>query len=130
MIILKEQNVYDNITIRDSIRTKVSTAKFLSVTLDENLTFNDHVNKVTTKISKSVAVMRRLHCQLPADVMVKLIVVFFGVFPSDLCYTGIRRSGRTNTDKIECAHRRARTLLTDFNYKIPTFHSIYDYFAF
>ena len=30
---------------------------FSGVTLDENLTFNDHLNKVTTKISKSVGVM-------------------------------------------------------------------------
>ena len=43
-----------------------------SYTLDENLTFNGHAKNVTTKISKSVGVMRRLHCQLPADVMVKL----------------------------------------------------------
>ena len=32
----------------------------------------DEWKNVTTKISKSVGVMRRLHCQLPADVMVKL----------------------------------------------------------
>ena len=31
--------------------------------------------------------------------------------------------------KIECAHRRARKLLTDYNHRILTFHSIYDYFA-
>ena len=55
--------------------TKVSTVKFLGITLDENLTFNDHVKNVNTKISKSVGVMR-LHCQLPADVMVKGIVDF------------------------------------------------------
>ena len=55
-----------------AVLTKVSTVKFLGVTLDENLTFNDHVKNVTTKISKSVGVMKRLHCQLPADVMVKL----------------------------------------------------------
>ena len=29
------------------------------------------VNKVTSKISKCVGVMRRLNCQLPANVMVK-----------------------------------------------------------
>ena len=52
---------------QDTIFTKVSTVKFHSVTLDENLTFNVHVKNVTSKISKSVGVMRRLHCQLPAD---------------------------------------------------------------
>ena len=39
------------------------------------------------------------------------------------------RSGRTNAAKIECAHRRAGKLLTDYNQRILTFHSIYDYFA-
>ena len=36
---------------------------------------------------------------------------------------------RTNAAKIECAHRRAWKLLTDYNQKILTFHSIYDYFG-
>ena len=71
MIISNQKNAID-IRIRDSILTNVSTVKFLGVTLDENLTFNDHVKNVTTKISKSVGVLRRLHCQLPADVMAKL----------------------------------------------------------
>ena len=44
MIISNEKNAID-IRIRDSILIKVSTVKFLGVTLDENLTFNDHVKK-------------------------------------------------------------------------------------
>ena len=39
------------------------------------------------------------------------------------------RSGRTDAARIECAHRRACELLTDYNQRILTFHSIYDYFA-
>ena len=39
------------------------------------------------------------------------------------------RSGSTSAAKIECAQRRARKLLTDYNHRILTFHSIYDYFA-
>ena len=71
MIISNQKNAID-IKIRESIITKVLTVKFIGVTLDENPTFNDHVKNVTTEISKSVGVMRRLHYQLPADVMVKL----------------------------------------------------------
>ena len=40
MIISNQKNAID-IKIRDSILTKVSTVKFLGVTLDGNLTFND-----------------------------------------------------------------------------------------
>ena len=61
MIISNQKNALE-IKIRETILTKVSTVKFLVVTLDENLTFKDHVNKVTSNISKSVGVMRRLHC--------------------------------------------------------------------
>ena len=60
MIISNQKNAIE-IRIRDLILTKVSTVKFLDVTLDENLTFNDHVKNVTTKIFKSVK--SKKHCQ-------------------------------------------------------------------
>ena len=55
MIIPNQKNAIE-IKIRDSILTKVSTVKFLGVTLDENLNFNNHVKNVTTKIFNSVGV--------------------------------------------------------------------------
>ena len=72
--------------------------------------------------------MRRLHCQLPADVMVKL---YYSLEYSHLTYAVLAwgRSGRTTVAKIGCAHRSARKLLKDYNQRILTFHSIYDYFA-
>ena len=94
MIIYNQKNIID-IRIRDSILTKVSTVKFLGVWLDENLTFKDHVKNVTTKISKSVGVMKGLHCQLPANVMTKqeAVILFLGVFPSNLCINGMGKIG-------------------------------------
>ena len=127
MIISNQKNVLV-IKNRETILTKVSTVKFLGVMLDENLTFKDHVNKVTSNISKSVGVMRRLHWQMPANVMLKLYrsLVYSHL---DLCYTGMGKTGSTNAAKIECAHRSAWKLLTDHNQKILTFHSFYEYFA-
>ena len=121
------QKIALDIKIRESILTKVLTVKFLGVTLDENLTFKDHVNKVTSKISKSICVMRRLHCQLRANVMVKL---YYSLVYSHLTYALLAwgRSGSTNAAKIECAHRRACKLLADYSHRILTFHSI-DYFS-
>ena len=127
MIISNQKNALD-IKIRENFLTKVSTVKFLGVTLDENLTFKDHVNKFTSNISKCVGVMRRLHCQLPANLMVKL---YYSLVYSHLTNALLAwgRSGSTNAAKIECVHRRACKLLTDYNQKILTFHAIYDYFA-
>ena len=69
MIISNQINAID-IKIRDPIVTKNSTVKFLGVTLDENLTFNDYIKDATTKISMSVRIMNRLHSQLAAYVIV------------------------------------------------------------
>ena len=46
MIISNQKNEIE-IRIRDSILTKISTVKFLGVTLNENLTFDDHVKKTS-----------------------------------------------------------------------------------
>ena len=72
----------------------------------------------------SVGVMRRL----PADVMVKL---YYSLVYSYLTYAllALGRSGLSNAAKIECAHRIACKLLTDYNHRILTLLSIYDYFA-
>ena len=128
MIISNQKNSFGNTTIQDSILMKVSTVKFLDVTLDENLTFNDHVNKVTTKILKYFGVMGRLYYQLPEDVMVKL---YYSYVYSSLTYVlqSLGGLGRTNAAEIESAHRRASKLLSDYNQKNLTFHSIYDYFC-
>ena len=83
IIISNQKNAID-IIIQDLILTRFSTVKFLDNTLYENLTLNDHVKNVTTKISKSVGVIRRLHYQLPADVMVKL---YYSLVYSHLNYT-------------------------------------------
>ena len=99
-MIISNQIIAFDIKIRESILTKVSTVKFFGVTLDENLNFNDLVIKVTSKISKSFGVMSRLHCQLPANVMVKLYVCSLFVLTYDLL--AWRRSGRTNAAKIRC----------------------------
>ena len=68
------------------------------------------------------------HCQLPANEIVKL---YYSLVYSHLTYALLAwgRSESTNAAKIECAHRRTCKLLTDYNQKILTFHSIYDYFA-
>ena len=126
-MISNQKNALD-IKIREAILTKVSTVKFLGVTLDENLAFKDHANKVTSNISKSVCVMRRLHCQLPVNVMITL---YYSLVYSYLTYALLEwgRSESTNAANIECSHRRAYKWLTDYNQKILTFHSIYDYFA-
>ena len=86
----------------------MSTVKFLGGTLDENLTFNDHVKNVTLLKYLSICYCYE-EITLPvitADVMVKL---YYSLVYSHLPYALLAcgRSGLTNAVKIECAHRRA-----------------------
>ena len=76
--------------------------------------------------------MRKLHCQLPTDAMVKL---YYYLVYSHLTYglLAFGRSGRTNAAKIV---RMSVLTREHSNYsqtitiaRILTFHSIYDYFA-
>ena len=126
MIISKQKNVID-IRIRDSILKKVLTVKFVGGMLDENLTLMT-IKQISLLKYMSVGVMRRLHWQLPADVMVNL---YYSLVYSPLTYELLawERSGRTNASKIECAHRRACKLIKDYNQRILTFLLVYDYFA-
>ena len=50
MIISNQKNALD-IKIQETILMTVSAVKFLGNMLDENLTFKDHINKVTSNIS-------------------------------------------------------------------------------
>ena len=80
-MIISNQKTAIDIKIWYSVLTKVWTVKFLTFKLNENLNF---LKNISTKISKSVGVMISLHCQLPADVMVKL---YYSLVYSHLTYT-------------------------------------------
>ena len=60
-----------------------------------------------------------------------MVKLYFTLVYSQLTYALLawERSEPAYAAKIECAHRTARKLLTDYNQRILTFHSIYDYFA-
>ena len=60
-----------------------------------------------------------------------MVKLYYSLVYSHLTYAllALGRSGCTSAAEIECAHRRASKLLTDYNQWIIAFHSIYDYFA-
>ena len=58
--------------IRESRLTRVSNAKFLGITIDDNLNFKAHVNCVRSKVSKSSGVIFKLSQYLSEHVLRKL----------------------------------------------------------
>ena len=62
-------------------------------------------------------------------VVVSCIIIWWFPIWSTYALLAWGRSVFTNAAKIECAHRIARKLLTEYNQTILTCHSINDYFA-
>ena len=118
MTISNQKNTSD-IKLRDSVLTKGSTIP--DIKLDQNLTFSDCVKKFTTKTSKSAVT-----CWRNGEVG---LTILWCITICTYALLAWGTSGRTNVAKIECAHRRARKLLIDYNPRFLTFHSIYGYFA-
>ena len=50
----------------------VDTIKFLGIHIDKNLTFNNHINHLSIKISRSVGLLYKLNKYLPENVLIKL----------------------------------------------------------
>ena len=131
-MIISHQKDASDIELRDSIVRKISTVKFLGVTLDDKCNVilllmtstNDHYRKYLSLLVPWGESIDSCH----ADVMIKL---YYSLVYSHRTYALLASgwSGRTNAAKIRCANRKACKLLTDYNHTILPFHSIENYFA-
>ena len=61
-----------NIYIKGNEVERVRTFDFLGVTINETLTWKDHINKTCTKISKVIGIMARCKKFLPSSVLLKI----------------------------------------------------------
>ena len=80
MIFTKKKINKDSITVKlgNSDIQRVSSTKFLGVTIDENLSWVNHVDIICNKISKSIGVMYSLK-SLPKNVL--KMIYYSTVFP-------------------------------------------------
>ena len=58
-----------NLSMNGTVLSQVKHTKFLGVLIDENLSWSEHINLVTNKISKSVGIICKLKHILPASVL-------------------------------------------------------------
>lgn len=63
-----KQYVSPILKINDTIIERVKSFNFLGLTIDENLTWKAHLNKVVTKLSKACGALNRLKHFLPTDI--------------------------------------------------------------
>lgn len=70
---LKSTPKYDNqIEINNKIIERVDKIKFLGTIINENLKWNDHINYITRKISKTTFVLKKCNSQLGVNDMLLL----------------------------------------------------------
>ena len=58
-----------NLEINKIAMEKVQSFKFLGITIDSNVSWKDHIEKVRTKISRSIGVIRHLQRTVPSPTL-------------------------------------------------------------
>ena len=66
---------------------QVTHTKFLGVTIDENLTWREHIKIVETKVSKSIAVFFTKLCMF---LIVKHYIYYINHLLNHICHTAVR----------------------------------------
>ena len=61
-----------NININNTEIKRVNNMKFLGVVIDKNLTWKEHINYISLKISKSIGILNSLRFILPLIILVNL----------------------------------------------------------
>ena len=85
MIFFKHPKIITNfsITINNSTIEQVDHFNFLGVALDQNVTWNPHVDKVSIKISRVTGLLRKLQHYFPKHI---LITIYNSLIHSHLMY--------------------------------------------
>ena len=65
-----------SLNIRNSCIDRTNVQKFLGVYIDDRLTFGDHINKICSKMSRSIGVIRRLKSIVPRNILKQLFYSF------------------------------------------------------
>ncbi len=67
--------------MNNTIINRVNEFNFLNLTIDETLTWNNHINKVANKISKGIRILNKLKHFLPLNAKV---IIYNSLILSDL----------------------------------------------
>lgn len=99
-------NVTDSLRIGNSSIEIVSTVKSLGVTFHEHMTWNDHVEKVTNKVSHVVGILRRLRTFLPTKIK---LMLYNALFLSQISYCHLIWGNTTisNINKLLLLQKKA-----------------------
>ncbi len=96
---------------------RVSNKKFLSVVLDEQLNWHNHIDNQYAKILKNIALLRRAKCFLTENALItmynSLVLPHF-----TYCSTVWHKENITHIDKLSKLQKRAARVITNSVYDI------------
>ena len=109
----QKEIIQPNIQINRFYFEFVDNFMFLGITINNKLNWNSHINKVTNKISKTVAILNKLRSFLPSGVLQTIYNTLIGLLPH-LIY-GILAWGR-HTNVIHKIQTRAIRIIAASKY--------------
>ena len=105
-----------NVKINNISLQQVKHLKTLGVILDENLSFNHHIESLIKKTSSKIAIIHRLRHILPT-IALNNIYISFIQSTIDYCLTIYGNSSKQNLSSIQrLQNRAARAVTGDFDY--------------
>ena len=89
-----------NIIMNGTAAERVNTFKYLGITIDANLKWNDQINNICCKMCNSLGIMRRIKPCVPQSL---LVTIYNTMFLPHLDYGIIlwRNCGNTNLSRIQ-----------------------------
>ena len=101
---LSKKNTF-NLTINNNLISQSHTVKYLGVILDNNLTWQPHIDKISKKLSKSCGMVFKLRHYVPLST---LKLIYYGMFNSILQYSLLNwgRASRCHLQKIKTLQNR------------------------
>ena len=105
----KSDNENENyaLKIKTTKIKQVNEAKFLGVTIDENLNWNSHIKKLSKKLSCSAGILNLIKDNIPEELHKNL---YYTLFESHLSY-GITVWGGVSNNKIEPLFKKQKKCL-------------------
>ena len=109
----------NNIFIDNMPINERESTKFLGVTLDSNLTWNDHANNIITSISKAVGILRRLKYLVTEKALTMLynaLILPYIIY----CNVVWGNSNKTKINTIFLLQKKALRICSNSNYREHT----------
>ena len=111
----RKLNFQIDLQIANTPIEKVSAFDFLGLTVNENLNWNNHICKISTKLSKIIGILKRLHSVLPRP---QLLLIYNTLFLPHINYCIL--AWGFSSDRILLPQKRAIRLISSANFLAHT----------